>query len=257
MKKCFISVIAVGVLFLSVQLTGCNKKDESFATHAVTDYMQLQTGKYILYRYDSLRYVDHDRKDTIISYQAKDVVEGEATDNLGRAGWRIVRYLRGLNSTSEADWRPLITYLVTPSRENIEVNENNFRYIKLVEPITEGRTWRGNGYLPNNPFEGRYQFSNDEDMDEWEFTYQDVGATATYNNKDYDSTITVVQIADSTNTPVTDPRVPAAKTLSVETYAKNVGLVYKEFVMWEYQPATTQSAYYTGFGIKLTIIDHN
>jgi hypothetical protein len=257
MKKCFISVTVAAVLFLSVQLTGCDKKDESFATQAVTDYMNLQTGKYILYRYDSLRFIDHDRDVITVSYQAKDVVEGQVTDNLGRAGWRIVRYLRDLNSTSEADWRPLITYMVIPSRENIEVSENNLRYIKLVEPITEGRTWRGNGYLPNNPFDGKYQFSNDEDMDEWEFTYQDVGATATYNNKDYDSTITVLQIGDSTNTPVTNATIPASKTLSVEQYAKNVGLVYKEFVMWEFQPATSQSAYYTGFGIKLTIIDHN
>jgi hypothetical protein len=257
MKKCFISVVIAGVLFLSVQLTGCDKKDDSYSANAVTDYMKLETGKYVIYRLDSTTFINFGQKDTTVSYQAKDVVEGPATDNLNRAGWRIVRYLRPLTSTSESDWRVNITYFVIPSQSNIELTEGNFKYIKLVSPLSNGRTWRGNGYLPDNPYKDLYEFSNDEDIQDWTFTYQDVGTTASYNNKDYDSTLTVVQIADSTNVPVIDARVPGSKTYSVETYAKHVGLVYKEFVMWEYQPPTSTSHYYTGFGIKMTIIDHN
>jgi hypothetical protein len=41
---------------------------------------------------------------------------------------------------------------------------------------------------------------------------------------------------------------------SVEKYAKNVGLVYKELTMWDYQPNTGAK---TGFGIRLRMIDHN
>jgi hypothetical protein len=257
MKKSFISVITAGVLFLSVQLTGCDKKDDSYSADAVTDYMRLETGKYVIYRLDSTTFTNFGQKDTTVSYQAKEIVEGPVTDNLGRAGWRIVRYLRPLNSTSESDWRTNITYQVIPSQSNIELNEGNFRYIKLVSPISNGRSWRGNGYLPDNPYKDLYEFSNDEDIQDWAYSYQDAGQPATFNNKDYDSTITVVQIADSSNVPVIDARVPASKTYSVETYAKHVGLVYKEFVMWEYQPATSVSPYYTGFGLKMTIIDHN
>jgi hypothetical protein len=257
MKKCFISVITAGVLFLSVQLTGCDKKDDSYSADAVTDYMNLETGKYVIYRLDSTTFINFGQKDTTVSYQAKDVVEGPATDNLGRAGWRIVRYLRPLTSTSESDWQVNITYHVIPSQANIELNEGNFRYIKLVSPLSNGRTWRGNGYLPNNPYKDLYEFSNDEDMEDWEFTYQDAGQPATFNNKDYDSTITVVQIADSTNLPIT-AGIPASKTLWVEQYAKNVGLVYKEVEMWEYQPQAGQvHSYRQGFGLKMTIIDHN
>jgi hypothetical protein len=256
MKKCFISVIAAGILFLSVQLTGCDKKDDGFTSDAVTDYMQLQKGKYILYRLDSLRFTNFGQKDTVVSYQAKDIVEDAFTDGRGRAGWRIVRYLRALNSTDDNDWSPLMTYNVIPSGNSIELSENNFRYIKLTTPVRDGRTWRGNGYLPDNPYQDLFEFSNDEDIQEWDYTYQDVHAPLTFNNKTYDTTISVVQIADSANLPI-QISVPASKTYWVEKYAKGVGLVYKEVEMWEYQPPTSVSGYRHGYGLKLTIIDHN
>lgn len=257
MKKCFISVIAAVILFVSlVQLAGCDKKDDGFTSDAVTDYMQLQPGKYILYRLDSMRFTNFGQKDTIISYQAKDIVEEAYTDGMNRPGWRIVRYLRDLNSTNDNDWRPLMTYNVVPTGNSIELSENNFRYIKLTTPVRNGRSWRGNGYLPNNPYQDLYEFSNDEDIQEWDYTYQDVHTPLTFNNKTYDTTISVLQIADSANLPI-QVNVPASKTYWIEKYAKGVGLIYKEVEMWEYQPPTSVSGYRHGYGLKLTIIDHN
>jgi hypothetical protein len=256
MKKCIYSVVAAAFLIIGFQLAGCEKKDDGFTSDAIEDYMELQPGKYIRYRLDSLRFTDFGQKDTVVSYQAKDVVDAAITDNMGRAGWRVIRYLRDLNSTNEDDWRPLITYTVTPSVNSLELNENNFRYIKLTTPIRDGRSWRGNGYLPNNPYQDLFEFSNDEDIQEWDYTYQDVNTALTFNNKTYDSTITVLQIADSANLPI-QANIPASKTYWVEKYAKGVGLVYKEVEMWEYQPPTSVSGYRHGYGLKLTIIDHN
>jgi hypothetical protein len=255
MKKCFISVIAVGLLFIGFQLAGC-EKDDGFTSDAVTDYMQLQKGKYLLYRLDSLRFTDYGQRAVTISYQAKDVVEDSVTDNLGRSGLRVVRYLRALNSTNEADWKPLMTYHVIPTDNSIELNENNFRYIKLTTPVRDGRSWKGNGYLPDNPYQTLFDFSNDEDIQDWDYTYQNVGASLTLDNKTYDNTISVLQIADSANLPI-QANIPASKSYWVEKYAKGVGLVYKEVEMWEYQPPTSQSGYRHGYGLKLTIIDHN
>jgi hypothetical protein len=255
MKKCFISVIAVGLLFIGFQLAGC-EKDDGFTSDAVTDYMQLQKGKYILYRLDSLRFTNYGQTAVTISYQAKDVVDDSVTDNRGRNGWRVIRYLRDLNSTSDADWKPLMTYHVIPSNNSIEISESNFRYIKLTTPVRDGRSWKGNGYLPDNPYQSLFEFSNDEDIQDWDYTYQDVGASLTLENKTYDNTISVLQIADSANLPI-QANVPASKSYWIEKYAKGVGLVYKEVEMWEYQPPTSQSGYRHGYGLKLTIIDHN
>lgn len=257
MKKCIITVFTLAILFGSMLLAGCNKKTSNFSTDAVTDYMNLQVGKYVIYRLDSTRFVNFGQSDTVVHYNAKDLVSGTLTDNLGRSGYRVVRYIRDTASTNDDDWSPVLTYEVYPSREKVEVVEGGFRYVKLSLPVIEGFTWKGNGYLPSNPYEDLFAFSNDEDIQTWDYTYQDVGVTSSYYNKNYDSTLTVFQIADSTGVPIV-AGLPANKTVWVEKYAKNVGLVYKEVVMWEYQPATnTAASYRHGFGLKLTILDHN
>ena len=50
----------------------------------------------------------------------------------------------------------------------------------------------------------------------------------------------------------------AEKNYSVEKYAKNIGLVYKEFLHWEYRARYRQAAPgFTGYGVKLTMTGHN
>jgi hypothetical protein len=252
-----VTAALTGSLLVWALFTACEKKNDDFTSNLVNEYMHLQPGKYIRYILDSTRYVDFGQRDTVISYQAKDVVEDTFTDGANRTSYRVVRYLRDVNSTNEEDWTPNIIYSVTPFREAIEVNEENFRFIKLSLPILEGRSWRGNGYLPANPYKDLYEFSNDEDMGTWEYTYQDVGATLNLNNTNYEHTISVLQIADSVNVGV--PNAAASKSYWVEKYARNIGLVYKEVVMWEYQPPNppTTQGYKHGFGIRMTILDHN
>ena len=246
------------LIIIAFAFFSCQKKTEQAPDSVLTDYMQLETGKYILYRLDSTLYVNFGQKDTIISYQAKDVVEGEITDNNGKPGFRIVRYLRDMASTNEADWRVTLTYSVTPSHENIEVSENNLKFQKLRIPVKNGYNWHGNTYLPSTPFYDLYQFSNDEDIDVWDYTYQDVDQSVVIDNKVYDNTISVLQIADSSNVPITFPDGLAYRNYWIEQYGRNIGLIYKEIAMWEYQPPNAGNpGFISGFGLKMTIIDHN
>jgi hypothetical protein len=268
---------------------------EKFPSEELSEYMNLQVGKYIRYNLDSLRFVFFGQKDTTISYQAKDVVEAAITDNQGRPSWRIVRYLRDSASKNESDWKPSMTYMVTPTRETIEVIENNQRFQKLKLPITNGFSWKGNAHIDTyNDFEMRF-------LDGWDYTYEDVGTTFTDSGRtSIPNTITVNQIDAEGN--VGNPTAPIIqKVFSKEVYAKNIGLVYKDFVKWEYQasfdtkrcfyfncvsnkcdtiecdtdPALCDSVsrlrqwtqkcrdsirtgfYYEGYGIKLKMIDHN
>jgi hypothetical protein len=256
MKTCFISVITAGILFASIWLSSCNKKDD-FTSDALKDYMNLAKGKYILYRYDSLRFIDYFQLDTLVTYQAKEVVEDSITDNLGRNGWRMVRYLRDWTDTAEKSWRPILIYTITASDQNIEMNENNLRAIKLVRPIKDGFSWLGNGFYPERPYEAIYEFDNDQNIQTWDYTYHDVGATLNLNGKDYENTFAVTQIADSANLPITS-NVTAYKNLWTEKYARGIGLVYKEVAVWEYQATINgQSGSLSGFGITMSIIGHN
>ena len=59
-----------------------------------------------------------------------------------------------------------------------------------------------------------------------------------------------------------DPSIPetqyAEKNFAFEKYAKGIGLIYREFLHWEYQGAQPgREAYYEGYGVKLTITGHN
>ena len=116
-------------LFCVVLLYSCNKKDTSLNSVQLIEYMPLQTGKYIHYRLDSMRFIDFGQRDTVVSYDAKDVVDGELTDNLGRQTFRVMRYLRDISSTNEEDYSVKLTYFITPTRESVEFRKktSNFR----------------------------------------------------------------------------------------------------------------------------------
>jgi hypothetical protein len=257
MKRCFGLLQGLSFLLLLAAINGCEKKTDDTVYDKPADYFQLKTGKYVIYRLDSTRFVNFGQDEVVVSYQAKDVVEGLTTDLLGRPAWRVVRYLRDINSTNDNDWREEIDYEVVPGDNYLEVYENNLRFIKLHGPVKEGHNWIGNGYLPDEPF-SNYEFSAAVNIQFWDYTYEETNATLELNGKTYDSTITITQIDDSSNVPILDPGVIAQKTIWTEKYAKNIGLVYKNVVIWEYQPPTgTDQGRRVGFGIRLSIIDHN
>jgi hypothetical protein len=221
------------------------------------DLFPSQIGKYIIYRLDSTSIANFGQDEIVTSYQAKDVVEGTSTDLLGRPCLRVVRYLRDVNSNNDQDWVTNIVYDVTPGDNYVEVYENNLRFLKIQGPVKEGRSWIGNGFLPEYPFP-KYDFTAALSMKSWEYVCENVDATEDINGTTYDSTVTITQINDSTNFPVENPFKTGQKLRWIEKYAKNIGLIYKEAIVMEYQPqTTTEDAYTTGFGLKLTIISHN
>ena len=121
----------------------------------------------------------------------------------------------------------------------------------------EGNTWRGNRFLPTDPYGIFYEFSNDDAMMDWDYIYASHGNSMTLGGKTYTNTLTVDQIKDSTNIPVTNSGAYGFINYSTDTYAKGLGLIYQEIRMWEYQPPSTPRPGYRGFGIKRSIIDHN
>jgi hypothetical protein len=256
MKKTPAYLVVFSLVLLN--LYACKKQGSSVPTAELNEYMPVSVGKYIRYQLDSTRFVDFGQRDTVVSYDAKDIIEAALTDNAGRPMYRVVRYLRNLSSTNESDYTPNLTYSITPTRENVEISENNLRFLKLKLPVAEGFYWHGNSYLPPTPFYEMYQFSNDEDIDLWEYTYEGVDQSAQVGANVYDNTVTVLQVADSSNVPIEFPEGLAYRNYWTETYAKNIGLIYKEVVMWEYQPPNSGNpGFRSGFGLKMTIIDHN
>ena len=250
MRAHFLFILFAGILFSS-----CSKETEEFETEALSEYLPTQTGKYISYRVDSTVFINFGANIIVRSYQEKHQVDALLTDNLGRPAYRVFRYER--DEAGAGAWQPSGSYFITPVNNTVEVIENNLRFLKLTSPIKEANTWKGNRFLPTEPYDGFYDFSNDDAMPDWDYTYTDKDRSITLAGKTYANTVTVEQIKDSVNIPVTIQSAYGQINYSVETYAKGIGLIHQEVRMWEYQPPSTPRPGYRGFGIKRSIIDHN
>jgi hypothetical protein len=254
------SLLAVAIFAIS----SCNKKDE-LVTDKLSDYIPLVTGKYITYRLDSMVFTNFGRSTEIHKYQVKHVVDALVTDNIGRPSYRIYVYIR--DSAGLQPWQPAgNTYYVTPLDNQLELIENNLRFIKLHLPITDGYSWKGNKYLPTSncasasgPYCPIYSFSNDDNMIDWDYYFDGGPASFSYKGINYSNVQSVEQVNESLNVPITVPTAYASKSRSVEKYSKSIGLVYREYELWDYQPNPSGNGgpYKTGFGITMWMIDHN
>lgn len=241
----------IGIFCISLLIISCKKENEIFTSESVNDYSFLQVGKYITYNLDSTLYINFGQKDTVISYQAQDVVDAQITDNLGRPAYRIIRYIR---KDTSANWQPNNTFTVVPTDKSIEYVENNLRFLKLEMPIKQDFSWKGNSYIDTYSLNSDLQY-----LDDWDYIYDSIDVPLMINSLNFDSTIKVTERDEFLGQ---DPSIPgtqyAEKTYAEEKYAKGVGLIYREFLHWEYQGGQTGvPGYFVGYGVRLSITGHN
>jgi hypothetical protein len=248
--------ILLASIIISLFIASCSDKKEVFETELLSEYQPLQPGKYITYRLDSTVFVNFERDMEIHRYQVKHVVDAQIEDAQGRPSYRIFRYIR--DSAGVNDWVANGSYMITPLEDEVEVIEDNLRFVRLHMPMKEGYTWKGNKHLPTNPFEGLAAFSNDDDIRNWEYYYDRFESAVSYMGYNYENVWTVEQVDDYFNMPLADPTNYGFKSRAVDQYAKGIGPVYREYELYEYQPNPTgTSPYYSGFGIRMWMIDHN
>lgn len=234
------------LVIMAVIFTACKKTTEVLELNSVSEYYPLQVGKYITYNLDSTVFINFGTKDTIMKYQVKHVVDAEITDNLGRPAYRIIRYIR---KTPANAWAPDNTFMAVGTEFSMEFIENNMRFIKLKGPVRDGYTWKGNSYI-NLGTDFRY-------LEDWDYTYDSVNVSATIGAFTLDSTLKVDQRDEVIGNPG-DPNSYSELNNGSEKYAKGIGMVYHDFLHVEYQPPTPgRGAYRIGYGVRLTMIDHN
>lgn len=240
----------------------CDASKEDFTGSPASDYAPVQAGKYFIYQLDSLVFTQQGRTQEIHKYQEKHLVDALVTDNLGRPSLRMYRYLR--DSAGTQQWLPAGTYFITPTREALEVIEANRRIVRLGGPVIPGTSWKGGRFLTymalgntNDPYSPEFNFGNDDNMFDWNFEVESTGETETIAGRTYDQVATVVAVDESVNVPITDPSVYASRSLSVDKFAKNIGLIYQELILWEYQPNPNGQPYRIGFGVTRRLIEHN
>lgn len=226
------------------------KKQDNFTSAPLSDYFPLQVGKYITYDLDSTVFLSFGKRDTVISYQVQDKIDAQITDNNGKTVYRVIRYIR---KDETRQWNVNNTFMVVPEENTIDFIENNLRFQKLKLPIKEGFSWKGNSYLAIFPYP-LYEFAS-AFTENWDYTYDSINVPLTLGLLTIDSTIKVAQIDESLGQDPLDPSTSyAERTYAIEKYGKGIGLIYKEFLHWEYQGLGSD---FKGFGVKLTMIDHN
>lgn len=237
---------------LLIAITACKKETTTIQLENIANYFPIAKGKYISYRLDSTIYTALNTKKEIRSYILTDVLDTAITDNLGKTAYVFKRNIRNTSDTTK--WSLLTTYRVTIDSVRITTVEDNLRFIKLVTPLSEGATWKGNNYINTAETVGL------EYLEGWLYTYGKPNESQTINGTTYPATISVFQRSDTVGNP-SDKKVYSAIVFSKETYAKNIGLVYKEFLRETWQPPNANSAtgYYEqgSYGIKLTLLKHN
>jgi hypothetical protein len=250
---------AIAVFLVSFFVLSCAKETEEFISDSINDYLPTVVGKYITYRLDSTVFTNQGRNEEVHKYRVKHVVDAQITDNLGRPAYRIIRYLS--DSAGTLPWVPNGTYFITPLNDQVEIVDNNLRSIKLHLPVKNNYNWKGNKYFSDDPYEQFCSLNSfDQALNETDFYYD--GATAgneTINGQVYKDVITIQQEDESFNFPNTNPTSYAERIFGKEKYSKGIGLVYRETILWEYQPNTGGGGggYKCGFGIKMWMIDHN
>lgn len=253
-------------VFIVILIFSCNKK----ADFDTTDFQQqrlfemiipLQKGKYITYRVDSTVFTNFGRTTEIHSYLVKHIVDTLITDNLGRPSYRVFTYIS--DTAGIQPWQPIGSYFITVLSDRVEVIEDNMRVIKIHVPVRDGNTWKGNSYLAEDPYSPTYNFSNDDNMADWNFTFDGgLQPSSTIQNNTYTNVYTITEDDDVDSS--TAPSDYGSVTVAREMYSKNVGLIFRELTMWEQQPNpsgnppnVTYDPFRVGFGIKMWMVDHN
>jgi hypothetical protein len=130
------------------------------------------------------------------------------------------------------------------------VDDENLRFVKLAQPITDSFMWSGNTYIDTKSAGSPYQF-----MDGWNYTYQAVNQPYPVLMGNIDSTVTVLQ-NDVLSPPGSfDPTQFQERIYSQEVYGKNIGLVYKNFLHWTWQTDPGPAQYSPdSYGITLNLM---
>ncbi len=240
------------ILVVNLFVFSCKKETTELSFERIQNYYPISKVKYITYRLDSTVYTTLGTKKEVRSYIVIDVLDTSITDNLGKIAYVFKRSIR--NSIDTTQWDLLTTYRVSIDSAKIAVTENNLRFIKLVCPLREGLIWKGNSFVNSN------DNNNLVFLDGWLYSYGKPNERQTINGNTFIETVSVFQKNDTIGNP-NDKKMYAEILFSKEVYAKNIGLVYKEFIHETWQPpnANLVNGYYEegSYGIKLSLIKHN
>jgi hypothetical protein len=194
-------------------VAACNQNKAGEDINPGYDFFPLEKGRYVIYDIENIVHNVIGTTDTF-NYQIKEVIGDtiSATDK-SPFSYQLLRYKRTKNTDS---WMLDSVWSIWRNANVLVKNENGEKFIKLSFPLKNAQKWNGNAY-------------NNRDDDTYEVRL--LGNRQYVNGLFYDNTVTIMQ-NDSL------PLNYVNRDYRVEYYAKNIGLIYKEWQIYTYDQAT-------------------
>jgi hypothetical protein len=254
MNKKFLPFLFLALIF-TIGYFACKKADTKIPPLGPSnEYFPLQKGKYVIYNVDSTIWDDTFCVTITRHRQMMWRVADTFTDKMGRLSYRIETSIR---QRPEDVWTPHYVIYATNTGTTLELVHDQLRFINLQFPIVENETWKGNANL--NTDDPALSYFKD-----WDYRYIHVGGAYNNGNVVYDNTVTVLQRDETLSDPESIPKQPSSRTLSQEVFAANIGMVYREYIHWIYDPTIIQNndpnndrKCRKGNGVVMRAIDHN
>lgn len=199
--------LILSVLLITILVFSCKKKKEPEVVDTGEAYYPTTLGSYVVYNVDSIVFDEFTYDSTFYKYQIKEKIEEEYTDQQGRPALKLVRYIKKFNaavSYSAMPWVIKDVWQVNVTKRNVEVVEENVRFVKMIFPVKVNSTWNGN---------------STNTLDEWIYKYSYMDNSETIGGIPFPKVTMVVQ---------KDFPTLISRQYYTEKYAKEVGLVSRE-----------------------------
>ncbi|GAB4013776.1 hypothetical protein GCM10028808_34120 [Spirosoma migulaei] len=172
--------------------------------------MPLETGRYIIYDVEEKRY-SLSSAPILLMYQLKETIGASYTDVTGQPAYRLLRYRR---LSDNQLWQADSVWSARKVNNEIIRTENGRDFVQLLVPVSNQLSWDGNRF---------------NTLGSDTYTARNVGEIYRVQGKQFDQTVTVVGQTDSTL---------ISQTKNIAVYARQVGLIYKERINFQFCIAT-------------------
>ena len=199
------SVISL-CLFILWLLTSCTETHDIDLETLGWDYYPIKVGTSKIYEVTGVRYINY--LDSVnFEYLLKETVVDSFQNLENGISYTLLREKKYGNKSWETD----SVWSIRKDAMRVILIENNIPKIQLTFPFEENKVWNSNGL--NADADDEYEMIN-------------IGDSYDLQNKNYENSVTVVQ----EELPDTYVKFISKK----EVFARNVGLIYKEIIVVEY-----------------------
>ncbi len=239
--------ILASLLLLS--LMSCTPELENYQGNVEGPlFFPLEVGSSWQYRVDSVVYDNQGLKVDTIAQFIRENITDKYTDE---AGDEVFRIERSAKSVDGGGWEVISVWSASRNERMAYKTEDNLKFLKMTFPVTLNKAWEGNLFFPADVViriagEPIKMYQN------WgKYKYIAVDENLTLEGKQYENVTTILQV---------DLENKISKRYSVEQYAKNIGLIYKEMWILETQKSESNAPWEVkaeeGFILRKSLVSY-